>query len=179
MADENDVLTDLATDTAAAGGNGADNRPTVSMINQYIKDFSVENPNAPASYQWTQQPRVDVQVNIGANKVSDEVHEVELKMTARADGDQGNLYLIELAYCGLVGMRNLPDDHAHAFLFAEAPRLLFPFARAIISDAVRDAGFPPLMLDPMDFGALYQQQLQARAAQGGGDAAPAAPTGNA
>ncbi len=171
MADENDVLTDLNTDPAA-GANGADNSPAVGLINQYIKDLSVENPNAPESFQWNDQPRVDVQVNIGANKVSDEVHEVELKMTARADGEKGNLYIVELAYCGLVGIRNVPDEHAHAFLFAEAPRLLFPFARAVISDAVRDAGFPPLLLDPMDFGALYQQQLQARAAQQG-EGAPA------
>ena len=177
MADENDILTDLNPDPAA-GANGVDNRPAVSLINQYVKDLSVENPNAPASYQSAEQPRVDVQVNIAANQISDEVHEVELKMTTRADSDKGNLYLIELAYCGLVGMRNVPDDHAHAFLFAEAPRLLFPFARAIISDAVRDAGFPPLMLDPMDFGALYQQQLQARAAQQA-EGAPAAPTGDA
>ena len=177
MADENDVLTDLNMDPAA-GANGADNRPTVGVINQYIKDLSVENPNSPGSFQWNEQPRVDVQVNIGANKVNDEITEVELKMTVRADGDKGNLYLIELAYCGLIGIRNLPDEHAHAFLFAEAPRLLFPFARAIVSDAVRDAGFPPLLLDPMDFGALYQQQLQARAAQQG-ENAPAVPTGDA
>ena len=178
MADENDVLTDLNLDPAA-GANGADNRPAVGIINQYIKDFSVENPNAPASYQWAEQPRVDVQVNIAAEKVNDEIHEVELKVTVRADAEKGNLYLIELAYCGLVGIRNLPDEHAHAFLFAEAPRLLFPFARALVSEAVREAGFPPLLLDPMDFGALYQQQLQARAAQQQGESAPDAPTGNA
>ena len=176
MADENDVLTDLNPDPAA-GANGADNLPTIGLINQYIKDLSVENPNAPQSYQWNDQPHVDVQVNIGSNQISSDVHEVELKMTARADGEQGNLYLVELAYCALVGIRNLPAEATHAFLFAEAPRLLFPFARAIISDAVRDAGFPPLLLDPMDFGALYQQQLQARAAQQG-EGAPA-PTGNA
>ena len=176
MADENDVLTDLNLDPAA-GANGADNRPTVGLINQYIKDLSVENPNAPKSYQWNEQPRVDVQVNIASQKVADDVHEVELKITARADGSEGNFYLVELAYAGLVGMRNVPDEAAHGFLFAETPRLLFPFARAIISDAVRDAGFPPLLLDPMDFGALYQQQLQARAAQQG-EGAPA-PTSNA
>ena len=172
MADENDILTDL---DPAAGGNGADTQPSVSMLNQYIKDLSVENPNAPGSYQWTDQPRVDVQVNIGANTITNEVHEVELKMTVRADGEKGNLYLIELAYCGLIGIRNLPEEHAHAVLFAETPRMLFPFARAVISDAVRDTGFPPLLLDPMDFGALYQQQLQARAQQqqGDGDSAPA------
>ena len=176
MADENDVLTDLDFDPAA-GANGSDDRPTVGLINQYIKDLSVENPNAPASYGWREQPRVDVKVDIGSNQMSDEVHEVTLKITARADNDKGNLYLVELAYCGLVGLRNMPEDAAHAFLFAETPRLLFPYARAIISDAVRDSGFPPLLLDPMDFGGLYQQQLQARAAQQGDLAS--APVGNA
>ena len=176
MADENDVLTDLNMDPAA-GANGADNRPTIGLINQYIKDLSVENPNAPKSFQWNDQPRVDVQVNIASEQVNEEIHEVELKMTARADGENGPVYIVELSYCGLVGIRNVPEEHSHAFLFAETPRLLFPYARAIISDAVRDAGFPPLMLDPMDFGALYQQQLQARAAQQGDN--PPAPTGNA
>ena len=176
MADENDVLTDLNMDPAA-GANGADNRPTIGLINQYIKDLSVENPNAPKSFQWNDQPRVDVQVNIASEKVNEEIHEVELKMTARADGENGPVYIVELSYCGLVGIRNVPEEHSHAFLFAETPRLLFPYARAIISDAVRDAGFPPLMLDPMDFGALYQQQLQARAAQQG--ETPPAPAGNA
>lgn len=178
MADDNNVLTDLDMDPAA-GANGADTRPSVGLLNQYVKDFSVENPNAPKCYQWNDQPKVDIQVNIGASQITDEVHEVELKLTARADAEEGNLYIVELAYCGLVGIRNLPEEHAHAFLFAEAPRLLFPFARAIVSDAVREAGFPPLLLDPMDFGALYQQQLQARAAQQQGEGAPAAPTGDA
>ena len=104
-----------------------------------------------------------MQVNIAADKVADEVHEVTLKITCTAKTSQGNLYLIDLDYCGLMGMRNLPDEQAHAFLFAEAPRILFPFARRVVADASRDAGFPPLMLDPMDFGALYQQQLAARA----------------
>ena len=173
MADEGDVLTDLNMDPAA-GANGVDNQPSAGIISQYIKDLSVENPNAPACFQWNEQPQLDVQVNIGADKVTDEVHEVTLKITATAKTSQGNLYLIDLDYCGLMGMRNLPDEHAHAFLFAEAPRLLFPFARRVIADASRDAGFPPLMMDPMDFGALYQQQLAARAQQHGqtGDAMP-------
>lgn len=176
MADENDVLTDLNMDPAS-GANGADNRPTVGLISQYIKDLSVENPSAPKSLQWQEQPRIDVQVNIASERVSEEVHEVELKLTVRADTDKGNLYLVELAYCGLVGIRNLPDEHAHGFLFAETPRLLFPFARSIIAEATQNTGFPPLMLEPMDFDSLYQQQLQARAAQQG-DTAPA-PAGNA
>lgn len=165
MAEEGDILTDLNFDPAA-GANGADNRPMAGLIAQYIKDLSVENPNAPTCYQWTDQPNVDVQFNIGATPVNEEVHEVELKITVGAKMPQGNLYLVELSYAGLVGLRNIPEDASHAFLYAEAPRLLFPFARRVIADATRDAGFAPLMLDPMDFGALYQQQLAQRQAEG-------------
>ena len=180
MADEGDILTDLNLDQPAP--NGADNLPSAGIITQYIKDMSVENPNAPAVYQWQEQPQIDLQFNIGAERVNDEVHEVELKINLTAKTAQGNAYLIELSYCGLVGIRNVPDDQAHAFLFAEAPRLLFPFARAIVADAVRDAGFPPLMMDPIDFNGLYVQQLQAKrereqAAAGGDEAV--APEGNA
>ena len=183
MADEGDILTDLGMDPVAGGngaGNGADTQPTAGIISQYIKDLSVENPNAPQSFQWQGQPQVDVQFNIGADQVSDEVHEVELKVNATAKHDNGTIYLVELSYCGLIGLRNMPEDQGHMFLFAEAPRLLFPFARAVIADAVRDAGFPPLVLDPIDFGGLYMQRLAEKereeAAAGG---APAAPTGDA
>lgn len=163
MADENDVLSDLNLD--ATQPNGADNLPSAGIITQYIKDLSVENPNAPAVYQWQEQPNIDLQFNIGADKVNEEVSEVELKVNVTAKTSQGDAYLIELAYCGLVGIRNIPEDQAHAFLFAEAPRMLFPFARRVIADAVRDAGFPPLMIDPIDFNGLYVQQLQAKREQ--------------
>jgi preprotein translocase subunit SecB len=83
---------------------------------------------------------------------------------------QGTAYIVELAYCGLVGMRNMPDDQKHAFVYAEAPRFLFPFARRVIADATRDAGFAPLVLDPIDFGAIYLQQLQSQQGQAGAEA---------
>lgn len=179
MAEQGDVLTDLNSDPAA-GGNGHDERPAAGIISQYVKDLSVENPNAPACYQWTDQPQIDLQVNIGANKIEGEVHEVELKVNASARGEKGNFYLVELSYCALVGMRNLPDEHIHAFLYAEAPRMLFPFARRVIADATRDLGFPPLMMEPIDFGAMYQQQLAARVQQQGEQAGQApTQTGNA
>ncbi|MCB2088956.1 MAG: protein-export chaperone SecB [Sphingomonadaceae bacterium] len=176
MADEGDVLTNLNPDPAA-GANGADNQPVAGIISQYIKDLSVENPNAPASFQWQSQPNIDLQFNIGATPVNEEVHEVELKINVTAKADEGAAYLIELVYCGLVGMRNLPDEQAHAFLYAEAPRILFPFARRVIADAVRDAGYQPLMLDPIDFNGLYLQQLQQQQAQQA--AAAGAPAGEA
>ena len=119
-----------------------------------------------------------MQFNIGAEAKGDEVHEIELKINISANGEKGPAYIIELAYCALVGIRNIPEDQAHAFLYAEAPRIIFPFARRVIADAVRDAGFPPLMIEPIDFNGLYVQQLQARRAQEG--AVTAAPTeGNA
>lgn len=178
MAEEGDVLTDLNSNQSAP--NGADTQPSAGIITQYVKDLSVENPNAPAVYQWTEQPQIDVQFNIGAEKVSEEVHEVELKINLNAKTAQGNVYLVELSYCGLVGIRNIPDEHAHAFLYAETPRLLFPFARRVVADAVRDAGFPPMVIDPIDFNGLYMQQLQAKQqeqAAAGGDVPPA--SGNA
>lgn len=171
MADEGNILTDVNPDPLP---NGADTAPAAGMISQYIKDLSVENPNAPHAYQWADAPAIDLQLNIGAQPISDEVHEVELKVTVTAKAEQGNLYIVELAYCGLIGMRNLPDDQAHAFLYAEAPRLLFPFARRVVADATRDLGYQPLMLEPIDFNGLYIQRIQQQAAAGDAAAAPAA-----
>ena len=180
MAEEGDVLTNL--DNPGAGANGMDTQPAAGIITQYVKDLSVENPNAPDVYQWKDQPKIDVQFNIGAQPKADEVTEVELKINITATGEKGTSYIVELAYCGLIGIRNIPEDQAHAFTFGEAPRILFPFARRVISDAVRDAGFPPLMVDPIDFNGLYAQQLAAKRAQedGGDMPAPAGGgTGNA
>ena len=170
MAEEGDVLTNL---DSADNGNGADTQPVAGLLSQYVKDLSVENPKAPESFQWTEQPQVDVQFNIGARKISDEVSEIELKIAASAKTGQGTAYIVELAYCGLVGMRNMPDEQKHAFTYAEAPRILFPFARRVIADATRDAGFTPLLLDPIDFTGIYMQQLQQQQGQQGGEAPPA------
>ncbi len=143
--------------------NGADTAPVAGVISQYVKDFSFENPNAPAIYQQQGAPKIDVDFNIGAQQVGEDVHEVVLKVDARAEAEDGTVaFVIDLTYAGLFGLRNIPADHLQPFLLGEAPRILFPFARRIVADAVRDGGFPPLMLDPIDFGALYLQQ----AAQG-------------
>lgn len=172
MADDANVLTDLDTQAAA---NGADTQPLAGLLSQYVRDLSVESPRAPESFQWTETPELEVQINIGARPINEEVHEVELKIGATAKTSQGTAYIIELAYCGLIGLRNLPEDQAHAFLFAEAPRILFPFARRVVADATRDAGFAPLLLDPMDFQSLYVQRLQ----QSQGEEMPEGVAGNA
>ena len=142
--------------------------PQAATLAQYIKDLSIENPNSPQVYQWQEQPRVDVQFNINVDRMSDEVHEVVIKIDVSARSDSGVQFLVELSYAGLFGLRNFPEDAMGAFLLVEAPRLLFPFARQIVSDATANTGFPPLLLDGIDFGAAYMAQLQAQAG-GAGD----------
>ena len=173
MADEgNNIITDINLDGPQP--NGADTMPAAGIIQQYIKDLSVENPNAPESFQWQDPPQIDVQFNIGARQLSDEVSEIELKIALKSIGEAGTAFIVDLSYCGLIGMRNMEDTHKHAFTYAEAPRILFPFARRVIADAVRDAGFPPLLLEPIDFNGIYLQQLAAQQDEG-----EAAPAGNA
>ena len=145
--------------------NGEDTAPAVGLISQYVKDLSFENPNAPAVFQWQGQPQIDVQFNIGANQVADDVHEVVLKIDVKAESEDKTAFQVELSYAGLFGLRNIPEEQVQPFLLAEGPRLIFPFARRVLADAVRDGGFPPLLLEPIDFGALYLQQAEATAGQ--------------
>ena len=166
MADQDDVLTNLDSNSNP-GGNGSDTQPVAGIIMQYVKDLSVENPKAPESFQWQGTPELDVQFNIGARPINEEVTEIELKVSCTAKAQQGTAYIVELAYCGLVGMRNMPEAQKHMFTYAEGPRILFPFARRVVADAVRDAGFAPLLLDPIDFNGLYAQQLQSKQEQEG------------
>lgn len=151
--EEGNIISDMLK------ANGEDTAPAVGMLNQYVKDLSVENPNAPHSYGWEGAPQIDVQVNIEVNPVNEEVHEVSLKLGVKAAADQGVHFNVELEYATLFGLRNIDEGQAHQFLFGEAPRLMFPFARRVVADAIRDAGYPPLVLDPIDFNALYIQQL--------------------
>jgi len=169
MAEEGNVTSSLNL------GNGEDTAPSAGIISQYVKDLSVENPNAPECFQWQDAPQLDVQFNIAARPIQVDIHEVQLKIQLNAKAEPGVAYIVDLTYAGLVGMRNLDEPQMHAFMYAEAPRLLFPFARRVIADAVRDAGFPPMLLDPIDFNGIYLQQLAAQAEQGD----LGAPVGNA
>jgi preprotein translocase subunit SecB len=167
----------MAEDQGANGaggqaGAGTEALPQVGVIAQYVKDLSFENPNAPAVYQWQGQPQMDVQFNIGSNLVGQDLHEVVLKVEVAAKASEGTAFQLELLYGGLFALRNLPSEQLQPFLLAEAPRILFPFARRIIADATLDAGFPPLLLDPIDFAGLYmqraaQQQAEALGGQAG------------
>jgi len=162
----------MADQQPATGGNGSGDtgsEPQVSILAQYIKDLSVENPSSPQVFQWQVQPTLDVQFNINVEKLADDVHEVALKIDVSARSDNGVHFVVELSYGGLFGLRNVPEEALPPFLLAEAPRLLFPFARQIIADAVTNTGFPPLLLDPIDFTAAYIAQVQAAQQQDGGE----------
>ena len=160
----------MADEDQTHRGNGSPesgNEPQANTIAQYIKDLSVESPSAPQVFQWQVQPQLDVQFNINVDKIADDVHEVALKIEIGARSDQGVHFVIDLSYGGLFGLRNFPEEAIPPFLLIEAPRLLFPFARQIIADATHQLGFPPLLLDPIDFTAAYVAQLQAMQEQGG------------
>ena len=165
----------MAEDEGAAGAdeqqiNGEDSMPQAGIISQYVKDMSFENPNAPAVYQWQGNPRIDVQFNIGTAQLNDEIYEVTLQIDVTATAEQ-TAFKCELVYAGLFGLRNIAEEQLQPFLLAEAPRVLFPFARQIVAQAVQNGGFPPLLLDPIDFGALYMQQAaQLEAESSGGTA---------
>lgn len=153
---------DFSGATGASAANGADNDPAIGMISQYVKDLSFESPNSPAIFQTQVQPNIEVEFNIGAAQVGEDVHEAVLKIQIRAKSEEQVAFIVELAYAGLFAIRNVPAEHLQPFMLGEAPRLLFPFARRVLADAVRDGGFPPLILDPIDFGALYMQQAEAQ-----------------
>ena len=162
----------MADQEPAPGGNGSgenSSEPQVSILAQYIKDLSVENPSAPQVFSWQVQPGLDVQFNIAVNGAAENVHEVMLKIEVSARSENGVHFVVDLSYAGLFGLRNLPAEALQPFLLIEAPRLLFPFARQIIAEAVSSTGFPPLLLDPIDFTAAYMAQLQAQQGQQQGE----------
>src|SRR6478736_5609859 len=159
----------MADQDPSAGGNGADDnsQPQVSILAQYVKDLSVENPSAPQVYSWQVQPGLDVQFNLNVENAGEGTHEVTLKFDISARSDNGVHFVIDLSYGGLFGIRNVPEEALPPFLLIEAPRLLFPFARQIVAEAVTNLGFPPLLLDPIDFAAAYLAQAQAAQDQAG------------
>ena len=147
---------------AAADGNQAP--PQLNVLAQYIKDLSFENPNAPRSLQQQQPqqqqaPKINIQINVNAKPMAENDFEVELKIEGRAELPNLFLFSFDLLYAGIFRITNIPQENVHAIVMIECPRLLFPFAREIIANAVRNGGFPPLMIDPVDFVALYRQRM--------------------
>lgn len=135
--------------------------PQVLVLAQYVKDLSFENPNAPRSLApSTQQPTLNVQVGVDAAPMSETDIEVTLRLEGKSESGGMLLYGFELVYAGVFRVMNVPADSLQPFVMIECPRLLFPFAREIVASAVRGGGFQ-LMLNPIDFVALYRQRMAA------------------
>jgi preprotein translocase subunit SecB len=153
-----------ATSGPAAGQQAAPAQ--LNVLAQYIKDLSFENPNAPKSLQPSQQqPAINIQINVSAKSMTETDVEVELKIEGKADASGTVLFQFELIYAGVFRLQNIPQQDQHPIMMIECPRLLFPFAREIISNAVMNSGFPPLRIDPVDFVGLYRQRLAELQAQ--------------
>ncbi len=152
-----------------AEGNGsdvADNMPALNAMVQYTKDFSFENPNAPRSLgPQSQAPNIAIQVNVNVRQMAETDFEVELLLEGSAGDGGDTLFKFELNYAGLFRLVNIPQNEMHPIIMIECPRLLFPFARQIVAEAVRSGGFPPLYIDPIDFAGLYRRRLEEMAAQ--------------
>jgi preprotein translocase subunit SecB len=142
------------------GGPSPDTAPQLSVVAQYIKDFSFENPNAPQSLASGQeQPQIGIQINVNAKPLSDTDIEVAIKLDGRAESAGSVMFSFELEFAGIFRLRNIPQEAMNMMVLIECPRLLFPFAREIVATTVRNGGFPPLLLDPVDFAALYRQKM--------------------
>jgi preprotein translocase subunit SecB len=125
---------------------------------QYVKDLSFESPRAPQTLlQPAMQPNVAVNVDVKARNLSTEAYEVVLTINASAKTGEETVFLVELAYGAVVTIRNVPEAMLPGIILVETPRIIFPFARAIIADATRDGGFPPLMINPIDFAELLRR----------------------
>jgi preprotein translocase subunit SecB len=139
--------------------------PQLNVLAQYVKDFSFENPNAPRSLQPSQtQPAINIQINVNAAPIQSD-YEVELKIEGKAEIGSTMLFAFDLVYGGVFRIQNIPQDQIHPVLMIECPRLLFPFAREIIATGVRNGGFPPLYIDPVDFVGMYRQKMTEQGAQ--------------
>ena len=156
----------MADETAGAGNTGAAQGPGFNLIGQYIRDLSFENPGAPGSIMaGGPNPGFSVSINVAVKKQSDDVYAVELTLNAKAERQTTLLFNVELIYGGVFRLRNVPENQLPVLLMVECPRLIFPFARQVLANIVQQGGFPPLMMEPVDFQALYVQNLRSLQAQ--------------
>jgi preprotein translocase subunit SecB len=143
------------------GSEEAQQGPRVSVLGQYIKDLSFENPNAPKSFQEPgENPNLQLNFNVGANKLTDDTYEVTLHFEGEAKSEASSIYQLDLVYAGVFRVANFPQDRLRPFLFVDCPATLFPFVRRLIADLTREGGYPPLLIDPIDFAALYRRNAQ-------------------
>lgn len=146
-------------------------RPQLGIQSQYVKDLSFENPGAPESLVQTGiQPEIKINVEVQARTLQDSIYEVTLHLTADGKSADTQLFMMDLLYGGVFTITGVPQESLQLILLVECPRMLFPFARRVMADASRDGGFPPLMLSPIDFLALFRDRQEQGQAEQAGDA---------
>lgn len=151
-------MTDTTTDVAGAADQPT---PLVRMLAHFTRDLSFENVGAIEGTPAQGQPDITVNVGMDAKEMGEERFQVSMKINAKAVANDTTRFLVELDYAGVFELDNVKKEHRHPFLFIECPRQLLPFARRVIADATRDGGYPPLMLDNVDFVQLYRQRMDA------------------
>ncbi len=151
----------MADENAENGnGNGTVQPQTLNILAQYAKDLSFESPGSPLSLRPRDKaPGISINVNVNANPIAENDFDVVLTLSAKAAEGKEVLFNAELVYGGVFRLEGFPQEHLLPLLFIECPRLLFPFARQIIAEATRNGGFPPLMIDPIDFAQMFQQRM--------------------
>lgn len=154
----------MAEESATQPQAQAQPQPQVSIVSQYVRDLSFENAAAQNQTPPAAKPDVKVTVNLDAKARGENRFEVVLKISATSKNGDATLFMTELDYAGMFHVQNVPQDQLHPFLLIECPRQLFPFARRIVADVTRDGGFPPLMLDMVDFMGIYRQEIEKRQA---------------
>ncbi|MCR5873901.1 protein-export chaperone SecB [Phenylobacterium sp. J426] len=142
-------------DAGALGAPEAAEGPGIRILAQFIRDLSFENPRAPEALRNGGQPQIDLGVEMNARGREDGLFEVDLKLSAKAAREDGALFVVELLYGGVFQIAGIPAEDMEPVLLIECPRFLFPFARRIIADVTSEGGFPPFMLDPIDFAGVY------------------------
>ncbi|GLQ16854.1 protein-export chaperone SecB [Maritalea porphyrae] len=155
----------MAEETPNTAANQDAPQPSLHIVGQYIKDLSFENPNAPASLAPGAAPQIGISINVGAQKQENDIYAVELTINAKAEREGTVLFNVELVYGGLFSIQNFAENQIHPLVMIECPRLIFPFARQILSTVTQNGGFPPLLMEPVDFSAIYRQNLEAAAAK--------------
>lgn len=137
--------------------------PKISIQAQYVRDMSFENVAVQSGDgRLDAKPDIQVGVNLDAKKRADDQYEVILKVNATAKSNEAVMFIVELEYAGIFRVENVPEQQLHPVLLIECPRILFPFARRIVADATRDGGYPPLLLDMVDFAGIYTAEVKRR-----------------
>lgn len=150
------------SDTSNGDAAAAPATASLGIAQQYVKDLSFESPAAPKIFMsQMKQPNVNANFNVAATEVGEDLHEVTLTIEINAETDGEPVFVAELTYAGICQVKGASPDVMRQALMIEVPRQLFPFARAVIADAIRDGGFPPLLLSPIDFNKLYQEHTKA------------------